>query len=136
MKKSVTIKRTETPDFTKNAIVSIYESMLECVNPDNIEDEEFVIKKLNEIETLKIALPEKLIKNLDRFVEQTIEPVLEPCFLDTNLPDNIRVDDEGKPIIDTDDELYSLIGDFFTKCQKLEGAIKEFGLRELRPYLI
>ncbi len=58
-------------------VVEIHKLLKECIDFDNIENADFIYKNLNLVNSYKRALSDKICKPLDKFIEETIEPIIE-----------------------------------------------------------
>ena len=57
-------------------VVEIHKLLKECIDFDNIENADFIYKNLDLINGYKKALSNKMCKQLDKFIEETIEPII------------------------------------------------------------
>lgn len=58
-------------------VVEIHKLLKACIDFDNIENDEFIYKNLNLINSYKIALSDKMCRQLDKFIEETISPIID-----------------------------------------------------------
>lgn len=58
-------------------VVEIHKLLKECIDFDNIENADFIYKNLDLINSYKRALSDKICKQLDKFIEETIQPIIE-----------------------------------------------------------
>lgn len=78
-------------------VVEIHKLLKECIDFDNIENADFICKNLDLINSYKRALSDKMCKQLDKFIEETICPIIddEDYFLFLNKEEFGSYNDEG-----------------------------------------
>lgn len=58
-------------------VVEIHKLLKECIEFENIENSDFIYKNLNLINGYKKALSDEMCKQLDKFIEDTIQPIVD-----------------------------------------------------------
>lgn len=123
-KKGVTLNET-----IKDMMEEILSLMLDCVSPDNIENEEVIVENLDLIYEMMEDLPRPLSLITDSLIERVIFPIID----DEDYFDFIYKNEELGKMVDgvfvAKDEaaIWKLGQLFYERCELLERVITDFG---------
>lgn len=112
--------------------------MKDCVNPEHIEDEDFICSAFRKIEGYKIVLPVDIYSQIDNFIRENLYPITDDpdFFSSTRLPEFGAFDEErGTFVVNSEESLKKILANFFMLCIDLENKVEDFGMQYLHGYL-
>lgn len=125
--------------FSKQCLFDCYTLMKDCVNPEHIEDEDFIGSAFSKIEGYKIALPTDIYSHIDNFIRENLYPIVDDpdFFSSTTLPEYGSFDEEsGSFVVNSEESLKKIMISFFQISIDMERKVDDFAMKHLRPYLI
>lgn len=125
--------------FNKQCLFECYTLMKDCVNPEHIEDEDFICSAFSKIEGYKIVLPTDIYNQMNNFIRENLYPITDDpdFFSSTHLPEFGAFDEEkGSFVVNSEESLKKIMVNFFQLSIDLERKIDGFAMKHLRPYLI
>lgn len=114
-------------------VVEIHKLLKECIDFDNIENADFICKNLNLINSYKRALSDKMCKQLDKFIDETICPIIddEDYFLFLNKEEFGSYNNEGIFELNSEHSAKMMIALFFEHIIELDKKLDEFASKHL-----
>lgn len=91
----------------------------ECISTKYIEDEEHILSNIKAVKEHKDLIPKKLGGEVDRFIEKTIKPILNPNYFSFICKPEYGYYEEDRFIINSEKSLYMLMYEFFEHSIKL-----------------
>lgn len=125
--------------FNKQCLFECYALMKDCVNPEHIEDEEFIYSAFRKIEGYKIVLPADIYNQMDNFIRENLYPITDDpdFFSSTHLPEFGTFDEEkGSFVVNSEESLKKIMVNFFQISIDLEHKLDDFAIEHIRPYLL
>lgn len=124
----------------KNANITLtikkcHSILKECVSFDNIEDKEFIYNKLNIIKGYQNALPNEVNSKLDKFIKETIYPIIYDAdyFSFLKRAEYGSYNENGHFEINSEHSLEMMIFLLYEHTLKLGNKIDEFAFEYLHP---
>lgn len=102
-----------------SAIVCCCLILQECISVEYIEDRKRILSNIKTVEESKDLLPKELSEEVDRFIENTIEPLLNPKYLYFIDKPKYGYKKADSFVIDSEKSLNMFMGDFFEHLLKL-----------------
>lgn len=114
-------------------VVEIHKLLKECIDFDNIENADFIYKNLDLINSYKRVLSDKMCKQLDKFIEETIQPIIEneDYFSFLNREEFGSYNDEGTFVLNSEHSAKMMIALFFEHIIELDKKLDEFASKHL-----
>jgi|GEM_PF-701528 hypothetical protein len=114
-------------------VVEIHKLLKKCIDFDNIENADFIYKNLDLINSYKRALSDKMCKQLDKFIEETIQPIIEneDYFSFLNREEFGSYNDEGVFVLNSEHSAKMMIALFFEHIIELDKKLDEFASKHL-----
>lgn len=114
-------------------VVEIHKLLKECIDFDNIENADFIYKNLDLINSYKRALSDKICKHLDKFIEETIQPIIEneDYFSFLNREEFGSYNDEGIFEINSEHSAKMMIALLCKHTIELDEKLDEFASKYL-----
>ena len=127
-------KEFRTEETTVNKMVRCYEALKECISFDNIENTDFIHKKLHRIECICKGLPNEITAPMKEYIGKEIHPI----NYDVDYFDFLRreefgeVDEEGHFVINSEQSLEMMILLMYEHTLELNENLNEFMLKHLK----
>jgi len=127
-------KEFTTKEATVNKVVKCYEALKECISFDNIENTDFIHKKLNLIERICKGLPNEITIPMKKYIHKEIHPII----YDVDYFDFLRreefgeVDEEGHFVINSESSLEMMIFLMYEHTLELNERLNDFMLKHLK----
>lgn len=126
-------------DFNKNAIFECYKLMKDYLHDDEVESEKCFSKMSEEVDKLKIAIPQEIYGKIDQFIGDNLAPIVyepEETFKECYSDDIGFYNDRGQWEIRDDEGMKNLCKAFILKLFDIEDELEEFAMKELHPLLV
>ena len=126
-------------EFSKKAIFKCYVLMKDYLHDDEVESESCFGKMFQEIDKMKIAIPESIYKKITQFMDEWLAPIVyerETCF-PTFYSDEVGFyNADGKWEIRDEDGMKKICKEFLLKLLETEDELDSFAMEELYPLLV
>lgn len=125
-------------DFSKRAVWKCYKLMKNYLH-DEVESESCFAAMFQEIDKLKIAIPEVIYKRITQFMDDNLAPIVyepEETFSACYSDEVGFYNTEGRWEIRDEEGMKKLCKEFMLKLMETEDELDEFAMKELYPLLV
>ena len=125
-------------DFSKNAVWKCYELMKNYLHDDEVEYESCFVAMFQEIDKIKIAIPEAIYQKITQFMDDSLAPIVyerEKTFSACYSDEVGFYNAEGRWEIRDEEGMKKLCMEFMLKLMEVEDELDEFAMKELYPLL-
>lgn len=116
-------------DYTKSHIFKCYELIKAYLKSDSVEEYDSFCELWGEINDLNVVIPEEIHKEIMALLTEYIEPISaksDELFVNPLLEEGIGyIKEDGTFCLENEDELYRLIGVFYTTLFEAEKIVEE-----------
>ena len=129
----------ELDAFNKKVLLEVYWLLKKYLESDRVEEEEFFLETVKEVEKRKIALPEFIFDKIMRFIDMTLAPIIydsENVFSKCYTSYIGRYDESGIFRINDEQSTRAFLYYYLHTLHTIEEELDTFAMQELHPLLV